>query len=41
MYRYDKYDHVLVNERVVQYKDQVRRRLCNELNEEEFRVLRL
>lgn len=41
MYRYDKYDHLLVNERVMQYKDQVRRRLSNELTEDEFRILRL
>jgi sulfite reductase (NADPH) hemoprotein beta-component len=41
MYRYDQYDHQLVKERVAQYRDQVRRRLCDELAEDEFRVLRL
>ncbi len=41
MYRYDQYDHQLVRERVVQFRDQVRRRLNNELAEEEFRPLRL
>ncbi|AGS07019.1 nitrite/sulfite reductase [Candidatus Profftella armatura] len=41
MYHYDKYDHQLVKERVIQYRDQVRRRLSNELSEEEFIVLRL
>ncbi|MDO8412773.1 MAG: nitrite/sulfite reductase [Gallionellaceae bacterium] len=41
MYRYDKYDHQIVNERVAQYRDQVRRRLANELTEDEFRPLRL
>ena len=41
MYRYDQYDHQLVQERVVQFRDQVRRRVCDELTEDEFRPLRL
>lgn len=41
MYRYDQYDQQIVKERVAQYRDQVRRRLSNELAEEEFRPLRL
>ncbi|WP_194721121.1 nitrite/sulfite reductase [Noviherbaspirillum malthae] len=41
MYRYDQYDHQIVKERVAQYADQVRRRLSNELSEDEFRPLRL
>ncbi|MFC7514496.1 nitrite/sulfite reductase [Herbaspirillum sp. GCM10030257] len=41
MYRYDQYDHQIVKERVAQYADQVRRRLSNELLEDEFRPLRL
>ena len=41
MYRYDQYDHQLVQERVVQFRDQVTRRLRNELTEDEFRPLRL
>src|SRR5918911_1488231 len=41
MYRYDQYDHQIVKERIAQYRDQVRRRLANELAEEEFRPLRL
>ena len=41
MYHYDKYDQQIVNERVAQYGDQVRRRLSNELTEDEFRPLRL
>ena len=41
MYRYDQYDHLIVKERVAQYADQVRRRLANELSEDEFRPLRL
>jgi len=36
MYRYDEYDQQIVNERVKQYRDQVRRRLSGELTEEEF-----
>ena len=41
MYRYDQYDHQIVKERVAQYADQVRRRLADELTEDEFRPLRL
>ncbi|SNS70921.1 sulfite reductase (NADPH) hemoprotein beta-component [Noviherbaspirillum humi] len=41
MYRYDHYDHQIVKERVAQYRDQVRRRLSDELTEDEFRPLRL
>ena len=41
MYHYDQYDHQLIRERVAQYRDQVRRRLSDELTEEEFRPLRL
>ncbi|HEX8955424.1 MAG TPA: nitrite/sulfite reductase [Burkholderiaceae bacterium] len=41
MYRYDQYDHLIVKERVAQYADQVRRRLIDELTEDEFRPLRL
>ncbi|WP_211443374.1 nitrite/sulfite reductase [Collimonas humicola] len=41
MYRYDQYDHQIVKERVAQYRDQVRRRLSDELTEEEFLPLRL
>ncbi|MES2932945.1 MAG: nitrite/sulfite reductase [Pseudomonadota bacterium] len=41
MYRYDQYDHLIVKERVAQYRDQVRRRIANELLEDEFRPLRL
>ncbi len=41
MYRYDQYDHQIVRERVAQYGDQVRRRLSDELTEDEFRPLRL
>ncbi len=41
MYHYDQYDQLIVNERVEQYRDQVRRRLSGELTEDEFRILRL
>ena len=41
MYRYDDFDHRFVDERVAQYRDQVRRRLGGQLSEDEFRPLRL
>jgi sulfite reductase (NADPH) hemoprotein beta-component len=41
MYRYDRFDAQLVDERVAQFRDQVRRRLSGALSEEEFRPLRL
>jgi sulfite reductase (NADPH) hemoprotein beta-component len=41
MYRYDQYDHLLIRERITQYRDQVQRRLSGELTEEEFLPLRL
>jgi sulfite reductase (NADPH) hemoprotein beta-component len=41
MYRYDQYDHLIVRERIAQYRDQVRRRLNDELTEAEFLPLRL
>ena len=41
MYQYDDFDRTLVEERVAQYRDQVRRRVEGTLSEEEFRPLRL
>ena len=41
MYVYNLVDQSLVNQRVQQFRDQVRRRLSGELNEEEFKPLRL
>ncbi len=41
MYRYDKYDHLIVKERIAQYRSQVERRINNELEEAEFLPLRL
>ncbi len=41
MYRYDDYDRTLVDERVEQFRDQVRRRVAGELSDDEFKPLRL
>jgi sulfite reductase (NADPH) hemoprotein beta-component len=41
MYQYDSYDQTLVDERVAQFRDQVRRRVAGELSEDEFKPLRL
>jgi sulfite reductase (NADPH) hemoprotein beta-component len=41
LYRYDDFDHRFIDERVAQYRDQVRRRLAGQLSEDEFRPLRL
>jgi sulfite reductase (NADPH) hemoprotein beta-component len=41
MYRYDELDQALVDQRVAEFRDQVRRHLAGELSEEEFRPLRL
>ncbi|MBN3725844.1 nitrite/sulfite reductase [Burkholderia sp. Ac-20379] len=41
MYQYDQYDQTIVDERVAQFRDQVRRRLSGELSEDEFKPLRL
>ena len=41
MYRYDEFDQTFVEARVAEFRDQVARRLSGELNEEEFRPLRL
>ena len=41
MYRYDEFDHAFVNERVAQFRDQVARRISGELDEEQFKPLRL
>jgi sulfite reductase (NADPH) hemoprotein beta-component len=41
LYRYDAYDQRFLEERVAQYRDQVRRRLAGQLSEEEFKPLRL
>jgi len=41
MYAYDELDRTLINERVEEFRDQVRRRLSGELTEDEFKMLRL
>ncbi|MGB1328129.1 MAG: nitrite/sulfite reductase [Porticoccaceae bacterium] len=41
MYKYDNYDHKIVNERVEQFRDQTRRYLAGEIADEEFLPLRL
>jgi sulfite reductase (NADPH) hemoprotein beta-component len=40
-YRYDDFDRTLLQERIEQFRDQVRRRLAGELTEEQFKPLRL
>lgn len=41
MYIYDKYDKLILKERITQYTNQVLRRISGELTENEFRILRL
>jgi sulfite reductase (NADPH) hemoprotein beta-component len=41
MYQYDAIDQQLVNERVTQFKDQVQRRIRDEIAEDDFKPLRL
>jgi sulfite reductase (NADPH) hemoprotein beta-component len=41
MYRYDEFDARFVNERVAQFRRQVKRRIDGELTEDQFRPLRL
>ena len=41
MYKYDQYDQAMVDARVAEFRDQVRRRLDGSMTEEQFRPLRL
>lgn len=41
MYKYNENDQRIIEERAVQFRSQVKRRLSGELKEEEFRILRL
>ncbi len=41
MYKYDEYDQQMVDTRVAEFRDQVRRRLSGDLTEDQFRPLRL
>jgi sulfite reductase (NADPH) hemoprotein beta-component len=41
MYRYDQYDHAMVQARVEEFRDQTRRRLAGQLTDDQFKPLRL
>ena len=41
MYRYDHYDQAIVDARVAEFREQVTRRLANEITEDQFKPLRL
>src|SRR5471032_2135129 len=41
MYAYDELDRTIINERVEEFRDQVKCRLSGELTEDEFKMLRL
>ena len=41
MYKYDEYDHAMVEARVAEFSDQVSRRLAGEITEDQFKPLRL
>jgi sulfite reductase (NADPH) hemoprotein beta-component len=41
MYVYDEFDWAFLDQRVAEFRDQVRRRLAGELTEDEFKLLRL
>ncbi len=41
MYVYDEYDWAFLDQRIEEFRDQVRRRLAGELTEDEFKLLRL
>lgn len=41
MYRYDQYDQAIVDARVEEFRDQVKRRLSGEMSEDQFKPLRL
>ncbi|MEO6042262.1 MAG: nitrite/sulfite reductase [Croceibacterium sp.] len=41
MYKYDKYDHAMVQARVEEFRDQTRRRLAGHLTDDQFKPLRL
>lgn len=41
MYVYDSFDQTLINQRVSEFRDQVKRRLSGELTEDQFKPLRL
>jgi len=41
MYRYDQYDQAIVDARVAEFRDQVARRIAGEMNDDQFKPLRL
>jgi sulfite reductase (NADPH) hemoprotein beta-component len=41
MYRYDQYDQAIVDARVEEFRDQVARRIAGEMNDDQFKPLRL
>ncbi|MFC4292778.1 nitrite/sulfite reductase [Sphingorhabdus arenilitoris] len=41
MYKYDNYDQAMVDARVTEFRDQVKRRLAGEITEDQFKPLRL
>ncbi len=41
MYRYDNYDQAMVDSRVKEFRDQVKRRIAGEITEDQFKPLRL
>jgi sulfite reductase (NADPH) hemoprotein beta-component len=41
MYKYDQYDHAMVQARVEEFRDQTRRRLAGQLTDDQFKPLRL
>jgi sulfite reductase (NADPH) hemoprotein beta-component len=41
MYKYDEYDQAMVEARVEEFRDQVRRRIAGEITEDQFKPLRL
>lgn len=41
MYKYDQIDKSLASQRVTQFREQVKRRINNQISEDEFRILRL
>ena len=41
MYKYDQYDQAMVDARVAEFSDQVKRRLAGEITEDQFKPLRL
>ena len=41
MYKYDQYDHAMVQARVADFRDQTRRRIAGQLTDDQFKPLRL